>query len=266
MLVAGSLALWLVALSLQLADLGTARFDSRRLARGARTVVRLHPVAWVIPVAAATVVGLGFGLDSATGLARDGRALDAALVGAVVLVGLVAAWLVITVAVTRPAADSYRAIRDELLEHAGTRVPQEWLDTVRARLGEIDHDSERSKPPVVVSVRSSIGWVFRRPQRILAPLAAVVLLVLVAIAVVSDGSSAWLVVAAALAVVVSTAFAVAGAWASLTLIAGVRDAQIGHRAELVHLLTEAERSAKKPVAGLGDRVARALQILREQQG
>ena len=115
-------------------------------------------------------------------------------------------------------------------------------------------------------MRSSIGWVFRRPQRILAPVAAALLLVLVAIAVNSDGSSAWLVVAAATAAVVSTAFAVAGAWASLTLIAGVREAQIGHRAELVHLLTEAERSAKKPVAGLGDRVARALQILREQQG
>ncbi len=266
MLASCAFALWLVALSLQLADLGTARFDSRRLARGARTVVRLHPVAWVIPVAAAAVVGLGFGLDSATTLARQGDTVAAALLGAVLSTGLVAAWLVVTVAVTRPAADSYRAIRDELLEHSGTRVQQEWLDDLRIRLNQIDLDSERSKPPVAVSARSAGSWVFRRPQRLLPPLAGVLLLVTVSMAVMSDGSSGWLVLAAAVSALLSAALAVAGARASLTLISAVREAQIEHRAELVHLLTEAERSAKKPVAGLGDRVARALQILREQQG
>jgi hypothetical protein len=37
------------------------------------------------------------------------------------------------------------------------------------------------------------------------------------------------------------------------------------RADIIGLLEGLERSSRKGVAGLGDRVARALQILREQQ-
>jgi len=37
------------------------------------------------------------------------------------------------------------------------------------------------------------------------------------------------------------------------------------RVEIIRLLESYERASRKGVAGLGDRVARALQILREQQ-
>lgn len=260
-------AAWLGALSLQLADLGTAHFDSRRLARGARTVVRLHPVAWVIPVAAAALVGLGIGLDYVSGLLFDeARVVTAIFAAFVLVVGIVAAWLVITVAVTRPAADSYRAIRDELIDLAGTRVHQDWLDGLRQRLAAVDRDGDLTGRLPGPSLRAAFGWVFRRPQRIVPPAFAVVLLVFVAIAAASDPAHRWFVALAAVAVGLSLVLAVWGARASLTLVAAVREAQVGHRADVQHLLAEAERSSKKPVAGLGDRVTRALQILREQQG
>ncbi|MEP6480478.1 MAG: hypothetical protein ABJA94_00555 [Rhodoglobus sp.] len=267
---------WLVALSLQLADLGTARFDSRRLARGTRTVVRLHPVAWVVPTSAAVIVGLGVGLDYVSRLIVDARTVPSLLVAVLLVVGVVAAWLIVTVAVTKPPADSYRAIRDELVDLAGTRVHQDWLDSLRARLLTLDREGDLGQVLPAPSLRATLGWVVRRPQRIVPPAFAVVLLVLASVAAEATsapvtGSTAeaiapWAVVLAAVAVVLSCVLAVSGARASITLVAAVRATQIEHRSDVEHLLAEAERSARKPVAGLGDRVARALQILREQQG
>jgi hypothetical protein len=263
MLPAIALGAWLITLSLQFADIGTARFDARRLARGARTVVRLHPVAWVIPLAGVVLVALGLGVDYAARLLfDDGQPLLAIVAGLAVAAVLGAAWLVITAAATRPAADSYRAIRDELVDLAGVRVQQERVDEMRARLVAIDDDVARPAPVFISSMRSAIRWIFRRPQRLVPPLAAVFLLV----AAVVASAGVWLVLGAVAAVVLSAVLAVAGARASLTLLVAVRDTQVEYRAEVVHLLSEAEKISKKPVAGLGDRVARALQILREQQG
>ena len=265
MLPAAAFALWLVALSLQLADLGTARFDARLLARGTRTVVRLHPVAWVVPLAAFVVVGLGLGLDWEARLLFDDREpLLAVVVAIVLLVGLVGAWLAITVAATRPASDSYRALRDELVDVAGVRVQQERLDEMHARLTAIDDDRNRTPPSPTASTRTVAGWVFRRPQRVLPPLAAVLMLVFVSIAAAEHSGRGWTLAAAIVAVVLSTVLAIAGARASLVLLNAVRDTQVEYRAEVVHLLGEAEKISKKPVAGLGERVSRALQILREQ--
>jgi len=61
------------------------------------------------------------------------------------------------------------------------------------------------------------------------------------------------------------ACAVLGARASLVLLAAVRETQLQYRREAEQLLIEAEKTSRKPVAGLGERVTRALQILREQQ-
>jgi hypothetical protein len=272
MLPAAAFGLWLIALSLQLADLGTARFDARLLARGTRTVVRLHAVAWVVPLAALVVVGLGLGLDWESRLLFEERdPLAAVLVAIMMLVGLVAGWLAITVAATRPAADSYRALRDELVDVAGTRVQQERLDEMRGRLAAIDDDRDRTPPPRsasarAVALRVSLTYTVQRPQRVLPPLAGVVLLIFASIAAAEHPGRGWTVALAIAAVLASTVLAVAGARASLVLLNAVRDAQVEYRAEVVHLLTEAEKISKKPVAGLGERVSRALQILREQQG
>ena len=260
--VAWLLVAWFAALSGQLADIGTARFDARLLARGSRTIVRLHAVAWVVPLAALIVIALSIGLDLAARLLFDeARITDALLLVAALVVLLVCGWLVITVAATRPAGDSYRAIRDELADAAGTRLQQERIDGLRVRLAAID-DDRRAEPPAASSRRSAIGWVLRRPQRAIPTLVALVALV-VALATAAPG---WSIAAILVAVVLSSVLAVTGARASLTLIAAVLATQVDYRSEVVHLLAEAEKISKKPVAGLGDRVTRALQILREQQG
>lgn len=267
MLPAAALSVWLVALSFQLADLGTAHLDARLLARGHRTVVRLHPVAWVVPLAALVIVGLGLGVDWGSRLLfEDGEPLAAALVATGLIALLMAGWLTVTVAATRTAADSYRALRDELVDVAGTRAQQDRLDELRTRLSAID-DGRSSRPlPRGASMRAIALWMVQRPQRVVPPLAAVALLVLVSVAAAENSGREWTLVAAIVAVVLSTVLAGAGARASLMLLAAVLDAQVEYRAEVVHLLTEAEKTSKKPVAGLGERVSRALQILREQQG
>lgn len=270
MLPAAALGVWLVALSLQLADLGTAHVDARLLARGSRTVVRLHPVAWVVPLGALVVVGLGIGLDRASGLLFDeGQPLAAVLLALGLVVLLVAGWLAVTVAATRSAADSYRALRDELAGMAGTRVQQGRLEELRARLSAID--DRDGTPPPGASTGAAARWASvrhtaRRPQRALPPLTAVLLLVLVSVSAAGESGRGWAIAGALVAVLLSTALAIVGARASLVLLGAVRRAQVGYRAEVVHLLAEAEKTAKKPVAGLGERVSRALQILREQQG
>ena len=260
------LALWLVAFAIQLADLGTSRFDARRLARGRSTTVRLHPVAWVVPVAAFGIVAVLFGIVVLSAFALDGNVVGVVVVAAILVAVIVTAWFIVTDAATRPAADSYRAIRDEIIDLSGTRVWQEWLDELRDRLDAIDDETDGARPPVAVSVRSAAEWVVRRPQRLLAPLLSVAVLVVAIVVAVEYQQLAVLVVVAIAALVASALLAVVSAYYSLRLAAAVRDAQIKYRAEVVHLLAEAEKSSKKRVAGLGDRVARALEILRQQQG
>ena len=260
------LALWLAAFSIQLADLGSARFDARRLARGRSGSVRLHPVAWVIPVAAFAIVAVLFGIVVIAAFALEGNVLGVLVVAAILVAIMVAAWFIVTDAATRPPADSYRAIRDELIDLSGTRVWQEWLDELHQRMDALDEVTERTTPPVEVSVRSAAGWVLRRPQRVLAPVLSLGVLVVAVVTAVGYPDGIWTVVVAIVALGASVLLAIASAHASLTLITAVRDAQVKYRGEVVHLLSEAEKSSKKRVAGLGDRVARALEILRQQQG
>lgn len=262
-----ALALWLVALSFQLADLGTARFDSRRLARGVRTHVRLHPVAWVVPVAALTVIAVGLGVDYAQRLLFElGRPELALVIALALTVVLVTGWVVVTGATMSVPTDSYRVIRDELVELHGTRVHQEWLNALHVRLAAIDDSVSRMSPPPGDSWRSAAGWVLRRPQRLLPVIAAVVLVVFTALSASGETGQETRVVASVGAVLLSSALAVLGARASVTLLSAVRETQVQYRTEALNLLIEAEKTSRKPVAGLGDRVTRALQILREQQG
>lgn len=259
--VAITVALWLLALAVQLADIGTARFDVRRLSRGTRTGVRLHGVAWTVALAALLGVLVLLGADLA---ARQLLMLDSPLPGIVTALGaavlLVAGFLLVLGAISRPGADSYRAIRDELVDLHGVRVHQDVLDELRLRMEAIEEARDSRPGPPEVSLRSSIGWVFRRPQRLLPVIAAVLVLIAAA------ASGVWyLVPAAVVAIVLSTVLAVAGARASLRLLAAVRSTQDGYRAEALQLLSDAEKTSRKRVAGLGDRVNRALQILREQQ-
>jgi hypothetical protein len=93
----------------------------------------------------------------------------------------------------------------------------------------------------------------------------VLVAVWVAVALVPNDQTASLVFVAALAPVLSAVFAVLGIRFSLLSDIAWRRVYGRQRADIIGLLEGLERTSRKGVAGLGDRVARALQILREQQ-
>jgi len=260
-------ALWLVAFSAQVADYATARFDHQRLARGLRTRVRLHPVAWVVPTAVLGFVAVAIAADWSTRLlfaepAQAPAAILIALSTAVVAVTIVA---IIAVAVVRPPADSYRLVRDELIESAGLRIHQDQVDEFRARVEAIDSASRVRTVTEVAPLKAAVQQSLRTPHRLIAPVLSIALVVVAAVDGATAQSTGWALVFALVTVFVSAGFGVLAARASLKLGAAVRSTQDVYRGELMSLIIEAERSSKKRVAGLGDRVARALNILREQQ-
>ncbi|MGV8850954.1 MAG: hypothetical protein ACOH1M_00120 [Rhodoglobus sp.] len=260
-------ALWLIAFSTQVADYATARFDHLRLARGVRTRVRLHPVAWVVPVAAVALVVTAVGVDWSTRLffadpAQIPTALLIALSTVVVVVSVVA---IVTVVVVRPPADSYRLARDELVVLAGVRMHQDQVDEFHARVAAIDTASKDRTSPDASTISAALLLVAKTPRRLIAPVVSLMVALAAAADVFNHPDRAWVLVLGLLSVFASVTFAIVAARASLALHTAVRSTQEIYRRELVGLIAEAEKSSKKRVAGLGDRVARALSILREQQ-
>ena len=106
----------------------------------------------------------------------------------------------------------------------------------------------------------------RRPQRLIPPAIPLLTIVPLAMAAGEHSEALPLIALAITAVVLSAVLSIVGARRSLELLAAVREAQVQFRSEAEQLLIEGEKISRKPVAGLGDRVTRALQILREQQG
>lgn len=260
-------ALWLIAFSTQVADYATARFDHLRLARGARTRVRLHPVAWVIPVAGVALILIAVGVDWSTRmLFSDQNQLPAAvLIALSAVVVMIAVVAVITVVVVRPPADSYRLVRDELIEFSGVRIHQDQVDDFHARIAVIDAASRDRKNADASTIPAALLLVARSPQRLIAPLISLAVALAGLVEQVNNPDHAWVFLLSLLILAASVTMGVVAVRASLALRIAVRSTQAGYRRELVGLIVEAEKSSKKRVAGLGDRVARALSILREQQ-
>ncbi|WP_010205151.1 hypothetical protein [Salinibacterium sp. PAMC 21357] len=260
-------AVWLIAFSTQLADYATARFDHLRLARGVRTRLRLHPVAWIVPTAGVGIVALTIAADWSTRLffalpAQIPAAILIALGTVVVAVAVVA---IIAVVAVRPPSDSYRLVRDELIESTGLRIHQDQVDEFRLRVTAIDTASQSHQKLDATNAAAVLRLSLRSPHRLIAPVLSIAVVV-VAIAEVAAGTSpSWGVAISLLTVLASVIVGVMAARASLALGISVRSTQDVYRGELMSLIVEAERSSKKRVAGLGDRVTRALSILREQQ-
>jgi len=260
-------ALWLIAFSMQLADYATARFDHLRLARGMRTRVRLHPIAWVVSVAGLAIVMVSVGVDVSTRLlfAEPTQLPAGVLITLSTVVVLVAMVSIVTVVVVRPPADSYRLVRDELIGLAGVRLHQDQVDEFHSRVAAIDGASTMRKGADLATVSAALLFIARSPQRSIAPAVSLAVAIAALVEFVNDPTRPWMLVVALLTVVASITFSVIAARASVALHNSVRSTQEVYRRELVGLIAEAEKSSKKRVAGLGDRVARALSILKEQQ-
>ena len=135
-------------------------------------------------------------------------------------------------------------------------------------------DRFRAVPPSGLQAVGFIGWSYAWAYlwrgnllRVCAPIIAFLsfALALVIVIVTKDAASWWLPAALLVAFAVSSALAVVSARASLASKTAWHAVYLKQRTEVEDQLIELEKASRKGVAGLGDRVTRALQILREQQ-
>ena len=246
---------WVLAFLLQLVDVRTGH-QVRRAGRAAGFRDRDRVLAWTVTVCAVVLVALVLGVDFAARLLLDRSEL---LLGALLLIALAAAGAITALlaarAIRRPQT-GYQVIRDELRALAGTRLARgriadyrNWFEAVDARQNDLRQHVMigrwvRTIPPVVAAVAIAMA-IWTASSGSIPGWAAVLYLV-------PFGVSLWL--------------AVWGARISLARNLAVHAVQQKQRAELLLVLDELDRKAPRKVAGLSERVSRALAILREQQG
>lgn len=212
------------------------------------TRVRVRELSWTVVVTAALAVIVAFGVDSAARLVWND---DRPVVGAFILLGLTLLSFVIgitaVVAVVRRERPTYARIRRDLRDRSSFTLERSELLEFEERLDRADRG--RTRRSQAATVLRGVGVL------VLAGLTLLAAFVFSPPVAVGFGSGAVIGIAA---FVVSLRARVA---ANAALDA-VLDAQ---RAEVVVLLERARIPARGRVPGLGNRVARALAILREQQ-
>ena len=212
------------------------------------TRVRVRELSWTVVVTAALAVIVAFGVDSAARLVWND---DRPLVGAAILFGLTLLsfliGIVAVVAVVRRERPTYARIRRDLRDRSSfTRERPELLE-FEERLDRADRS--RTRRSQAATVLRAVG--------VLVLAGLTVLAALLFTPAVAIGFGAGAVLGAAAFVVSLRARVVANA-----ALDAVLDTQ---RAEVAVLLERARIPARGRVPGLGNRVARALAILREQQ-
>jgi hypothetical protein len=294
---------WVLLFALQLSDLFASLVDMRgahdyRLKRRAAQR-RVTEYFWGIPVVFTLVLGFSLGIDYAARLLfDDSRTRDGLIVISILLFVAFAAGIAIVYALGRVDTLSYATLRANLAEDSELRLSGAQIEAFRAQLDEIDVKQRRIRlgvrdtagmsrtraelknlaegfravPPSGLRAMSVIEWKYARAYlwrgnvlRVVPPILSLLAFVLaLAIAIVRP-ENAGLPVALFAAFAVSSLIAVASARASLASKTAWHAVYLKQRAEVEDLLLELEKASRKGVAGLGDRVARALQILREQQ-
>ena len=244
-----------VVLVLMIADAVGGVIEARRARRAdddsepdTLTRVRVRELSWTVVVTAALAVIVAFGADSAARLVWDE---DRPIIGASILLGLTLLSFVIgitaVVAVVRRERPTYARIRRDLRDRSSFTLERAELLEFEERLDRADRT--RSRRSQAATVLRAVGVL------VLAGLA--VLAALGFSTAVAVGFGAGAVVGAAAFVVSLRSRVVANA-----ALDAVLDSQ---RAEVAVLLERARIPARGRVPGLGNRVARALAILREQQ-
>lgn len=296
---------WALFFALQLSDLFASLVDLRgahdyRLKnRAARR--RVTEYFWSIPVVVTLGLFFALGIDYAGRLLFDeSRTRDGLIVLSILLFVSFGAGIGIVFALGRAEATSYAVLRENLEEDAGLRLTRAQLETIRTQLDEVDAkqrhirlgvgdrasmgrtrtelkdlaDRFRAVPPSGLQAVGFIGWPYAwaylwrgNVLRAFAPLLALLSFLLALGIVIAGGDTSywWLPATLLVAFVVSSGLALVSARASLASKTAWHAVYLKQRTEVEDLLIELEKSSRKGVAGLGDRVTRALQILREQQ-
>jgi hypothetical protein len=259
-------ALWLVVALLQLGDVATVFLDSRtardREASGRIARERTNGLFWVPGVVAVLAVGIGLGLDHVSRLFFDGKNPSLGtlfLLGVAVIVVAVGGLAFAAVAATDRT--SYAALRRELRDAEGERLTAAQVARFRALLESVDART-RSSMRQTRATLTPAGVVRLVPIGIgLLVLAATI----VAAAITPTPDSASLIALSVAPPVLSAIFASLGIRFSVVSDRAWRRVYAKQRVDIIKLLEVFDRGSRKRVAGLGDRVTRALQILREQQ-
>lgn len=244
-----------VVLGLMIADAVGGVIEARRARRAdddtepdTLTRVRVRELSWTVVVTAALAVIVAFGVDSAARLVWDD---DRPIIGASILLGLTLLTFVIgiiaVVAVVRRERPTYARIRRDLRDRSSFTVERSELLEFEERLDRADRT--RTRRSQAATVLRALGVLVLAGLTVLAALGFST--------AVAFGFGAGAVIGAAAFVVSLRSRVVANA-----ALDAVLDSQ---RAEVAVLLERARIPARGRVPGLGNRVARALAILREQQ-
>lgn len=256
------LAVWMLAALLQVVDVGTGHFV-RRAGRTAGNRDRDRILTWMIAIGSillvAVVTGVNLSLRLILDALRENRESVELLIGSIgVVVSFavaVVSALLISRALRRPQT-GYQVLRDEIRSQSGARLSKGKIADYKSWLSAID---ERQKN---LSSKVAIGRVVRSIPVIIA-------VVIVALAIWSSASGRpqlWAIVIGVIAAGLSLWLAFWGARISLARNLAAHAVHQKQRAEALLLIADLERKAPRRVAGLSERVSRALAILREQQG
>ncbi len=250
-----ALACWALAFLLQLVDVITGH-QVKRAGRAAGTRDRDRILTWTIAVCAIMLVIVILGVDFATRLLVDQAEL---LWGALVLVVFIAVGAITALlaarALRRPNT-GYQVFREELRAHEGSRLTKGRLADYRSWLEMIDARTNDVRRRVIV------GRLVRAIPVVIALLAFVAAVWLASL----DELQPWQAGLCIVPIVVSAWLAVWGARTALARNLAIHAVHQKQRAEAIILLEDLERKTPRKVAGLSERVSRALAILREQQG
>ncbi len=256
------LAVWILAVLLQVVDVGTGHFV-RRAGRTAGNRDRDRILTWMIAIGSILLVAVVAGVDLSLRLildvSREGDEPAGLLVGSIGIVVsfavAVVSALLISRGLRRPQT-GYQVLRDELKSQSGSRLSKGRIADYRSWLSAID---DRQKN---LSSKVAIGRVVRSIPVLLA-IAGTVLAIWSS---VSGHPRVWAIVIGVIAFGISLWLAVWGARISLARNLAAHAVHQKQRAEALLLVADLERKAPRRVAGLSERVSRALAILREQQG
>jgi hypothetical protein len=294
---------WVLLFALQLSDLFASLVDLRgahdHRTRRRAAQRRVTEYFWGVPVIFTLVLGFSLGIDYAGRLLFDeSRTRDGLIACAVLLFVAFFAGIGIVFALSRVEVMSYASLRVNLADEAATRLTAAQLQAFRSQLEAVDvkqrrirlgvrdsaglprtrralndlADEFRAVPPAGLRAMSRISWTYAWAYlwrgnllRVVAPLLSLLAVVLALFIAIVSGRDWWLPIALVAAFAVSSVLALASARASLASKTAWHAVYLKQRTEVEDILIELEKASRKGVAGLGDRVARALQILREQQ-
>ncbi|MGV8884033.1 MAG: hypothetical protein ACOH1T_00400 [Microbacteriaceae bacterium] len=289
---------WLALTIVQISTFAKRIVEAARardyVSRGARR--RSTELLWTIPGVAVLGIVLAFGVEVAGRVIfESGSVWGWTVLAFVILFGALAG-LGIVAGLIRKERPDYSSIRSDLLELDGQRLSVERIAEFRALLSDADlrqrgirigrrnragvpdaraelediSESFKNHAPVGSQAVRSIRWsvafeVFWRASLIgiIAVLVSIVPWLLLLIQ--GDWSVLHVIVVLFLATPISIALGTAATRAALAARTAQHAVHLKQRADVVQLLEEFDRNARKGVVGLGDRVARALQILRDQQ-